>query len=527
MNKKGFREFLILLFLFLLLTQSPAFLGMIFSGDNYQFGGFLLNPLDGNSYLAKMRQGWNGNWDFHLPFTADRGKGAYLFGFYILLGHIARWFHLDLVVTFHVFRFLCSVFMAVMIYRYFLHDFQSRYSLLSFSWVLLGGGLGGLVIPLDLLTPDFWVAEGYPFLAAYTNPHFPLSIALMLWLLNVDDEKPTANWFEWVLIFILSVILSNISPFAVVLTLLIYGAKVFMGIWEKNKIHIKLYTLRGFILCLGSLPFMLYQTWVVRVNPELYLWNLQNQTPSPSIILLIIGLSPVLLWAMATLFFVSPKRWIKETWIQWVFVAVIALYLPFSLQRRFMIGLYIPLGVGAAKGFQVLQQKYQAKKLLPFMFKLSFGLSLLTNIVLIFAGFNTLMKFDRKIFLTRYESEAYHWMRNNLSLDSLILAGEQSGLLIPAWSGQRVIYGHPYESVEANNNKEIVNAFFSGMLDIDAQADLLCNHKIDYILWGYREREIYVEPPAVLILPGFTKLIFANRDVSIYQVLSDSICNGG
>ena len=34
------------------------------SGNEYEFGGFLLNPIDGNSYLAKMYQGWLGNWRF-------------------------------------------------------------------------------------------------------------------------------------------------------------------------------------------------------------------------------------------------------------------------------------------------------------------------------------------------------------------------------------------------------------------------------------------------------------------------------
>ena len=66
----------------LLLVTIPYFLAARSAGTDYEFSGFLLNPLDGNSYLSKMFQGWEGNWRFKLPYTADPGEGAYLFLFY-------------------------------------------------------------------------------------------------------------------------------------------------------------------------------------------------------------------------------------------------------------------------------------------------------------------------------------------------------------------------------------------------------------------------------------------------------------
>ena len=73
------------------------------------FLDFLYNPQDGNSYLAKMYQGWEGNWRFVLPYTAEAGEGAYLFLFYILLGHIARVCGLSPILIFHLVRVLCSI----------------------------------------------------------------------------------------------------------------------------------------------------------------------------------------------------------------------------------------------------------------------------------------------------------------------------------------------------------------------------------------------------------------------------------
>jgi hypothetical protein len=69
-----------------LLTLLPYLWANAAAGSGHVFAGFLLNPLDGATYLAKMRQGWEGNWLFTLPFTADPGPGSFLFTYYLLLG---------------------------------------------------------------------------------------------------------------------------------------------------------------------------------------------------------------------------------------------------------------------------------------------------------------------------------------------------------------------------------------------------------------------------------------------------------
>ena len=54
------------------------------------YTGFLTNPEDGHSYLAKMRQGQRGQWRFTLPYTAEPHEGEFLFTYYVALGHLAR-----------------------------------------------------------------------------------------------------------------------------------------------------------------------------------------------------------------------------------------------------------------------------------------------------------------------------------------------------------------------------------------------------------------------------------------------------
>ncbi len=51
----------------LLLAASclPYLVAWLATPPGHQFVGLVINPLDGNSYLAKIREGWAGSWQFH------------------------------------------------------------------------------------------------------------------------------------------------------------------------------------------------------------------------------------------------------------------------------------------------------------------------------------------------------------------------------------------------------------------------------------------------------------------------------
>ncbi|MRR29557.1 hypothetical protein EG834_04345, partial [bacterium] len=55
----------------LLLITLPYLIAFVLPGPGKIFGGFLLNPQDGNTYLAKMQEGWSGSWVYTFPFSAQ------------------------------------------------------------------------------------------------------------------------------------------------------------------------------------------------------------------------------------------------------------------------------------------------------------------------------------------------------------------------------------------------------------------------------------------------------------------------
>ncbi len=187
--------------------------------------------MDGNSYLAKMYEGWRGDWRFTLPYSAALSTGAYIYTYYILLGHLSRLLGLPLIGVFHAARLLGAIFLFWVLWG-FLDNLnpQGRHNRIIYALACLGLGMGWLAFPFGVATSDFWVAEAYPFLSAYTNPHFVLGLALLVWLLTIRpaawDRFPPRRLEVWggaLVALLASAVLGSLSPFALVLALAILG----------------------------------------------------------------------------------------------------------------------------------------------------------------------------------------------------------------------------------------------------------------------------------------------------------------
>ncbi len=517
---KHFDRSVIFVIILVFLTQVPYLFAFLQSSDSFVFAGFLFNPLDGNTYLSKMRQGWEGKWLFELTYSPEKNKPAFLFVFYILLGHLGRIFHLDLIIIFHIARFVATLILSLTLRNFFAFLLEEKKSVeLALLWAMFGGGLGWLAGLLGWFTPDFWVAEGYVFLSTFANPHFPLSISLMLWMLTLSESGlgHKVNTYGSLLA---GVILANLSPFSYLIVAVVLGIAAIATKGRDIEVGVKSILIRLFLFGMGGTPFLFYQLWVVRQDPILAEWNGQNVTPSPNVFLLILGFFPVILWAawgMIRAVVEKNSKFIVP--IIWIVVSLLFVYFPSSLQRRFLIGLYIPLVAIAV--YQLQKSWLTESKSTPiirfFGINLSLVFSFLTNGVFLFANIEAVQRHDRFIYLHQKEAEALRWMELNLPNDTVILASPISSMFIPAWTGLRVVYGHPFESIQAEERLQMVENFYQGKLSHNDQMNFLANQSVDAILWGIREKEDYsfdLEKQ----LNEFYPIVYKNDGVTIYQV---------
>jgi uncharacterized membrane protein len=135
----------------------------------------------------------------------------------------------------------------------------------------------------------------------------------------------------------------------------------------------------------------------------------------------------------------------------------------------------------------------------------------LTSIFIELALFGGAAARDPRIYLTTNEMAALNWLQTNVSRDAVVLASPELGGFIPAFAGQRVVYGHPYETVEAEVREQQVKDFFAGAID---QARMISDHAVTHIVVGPREQKL-----GTLDLQGLPlEEVFTAGDVVVYRV---------
>ncbi len=495
----------------LLLVMVPYWLAARASGSEYVFGGFLINPPDGTSYLAKMYQGWSGYWRFHLPYTADLGRGAYINLYYLFLGHAARWLGTGLYPSYQAARLLGSCVLIYTSFRFFQAVLAERHmTLAAFALALLGGGMGWLALPFGGFTSDFWVAEAYPFLSAYAAPHFSLSLGLLLWLLTPRDDGAALRkkWGRSLLTVAVALLAGLLSPFCIAVAAIVLAATALLEFaLDHWRFSLSETAWKLGLVLLGGGPVLLYDLWAIHSDPILAGWNAQNLTPTPPLYDLLLSFSPLLLLALPGLWFaLRGKERSRLIPAVWLVSGAILLLLPSGLQRRFMFGLYVPVtALAVLTLWQVSRQEARKFTLLAAVLLL---LVLPTNLLVLLAGRQAALTHNPQIYYTAGESQALDWIRDNTPRNALILAAPDTGLLIPAHTGRRVIYGHPFETVNAKQEEKAVTSFFEG-----SNPTLLDERNVDYVFDGPREQRL-----GLLTLPASWQPVYDHAGVTIYAL---------
>src|SRR5438105_3186315 len=148
------------------------------------FMGFFYLGDDANTYLAKMRQGWEGAWSWQNRYTTEASPSAYLFIFWIVLGHIAGLTSLPLIVVFHLARIAAAFALMAAAWLFICHFIQDRMARrFAFLFCAVGLGMGYVIQALghpvifgnQTDTLDWRMPELTAFYSVLALPHFAWS----------------------------------------------------------------------------------------------------------------------------------------------------------------------------------------------------------------------------------------------------------------------------------------------------------------------------------------------------------------
>lgn len=503
------------------LSTAPYIYASVTAPPDLHFSGLLVNARDGYSYLAKMAQGARGEWLFHLPFTPEPHAGGLIYTFYLALGHVSRILGLPLALVFHLARMVAGLAFLLIGYAfitYFADGLGERR--IAFLLLAFSSGLGWLVIPTGKLSTDLLIPESITFYSLVVNPHFPLAMALLLLVFLGVLASPVERFGgvrRAALLGVASFALVSVQPFVFITLGAVLGSYLAWR-WLCERRLPWPEVARAALALAAATPVVLYDYWLLNTDPLMRAWTAQNLTPSPPPWDYLLGYGLIL--ALATLGAIRGLRQgdaRTHFLIIWVVVTALLLYAPFALQRRLSLGLHVPLAILAGRGLSgVILPRLRCRRR---WVAVLVGATTLTNAVLLLTLFAGAARRDAQVYLGRDEWAALGWLREHVPAEAVVLAGPESGLFIPAQAGQRVVYGHPFETVNAAARRAQVEAYFAGRLDAAAQVALLRQEGVGWVWLGPRERTLGMPSLAC------TSPATAIGTVTLYQV--DAFCLTG
>lgn len=486
----------------LVLASLPYLVGALAAGPDRVFSGLQVNPLDGLSYLAKMQIGYHGDWLFSLRYTSEVGSGSFVYTYLIALGQLARVLGWPLIGIYHAARVLGGFALLWAIYALIarvIHPIAQRRQ----AWwlVALSSGLGWLAWLLGRETTSDWmIPESNTFYSLAANAHFALAMALMIVLACGVLEAERFTPRRGLILGVVSLWLAVIQPFASIALFMILGVTL-MLMWRRDRQWPRAQFVTAFVAGLVTLPLVIYLYAATQIDAVMSGWSTQNQTPSPPVLDYLLGYGLLIVLAIPA----ARSAWRRRSnWdllmLVWIVVTVPLLYGPFPLQRRWSLGLHIPIGLLAASGLNLIARSSLARRLIV-------AATLPTSIMIVVVLSAGALAHSPSIYLSTDEAAAMAWLHDHAPFEAVVLAAPETGAFVPAFAGQRVVYGHPYETVEADRKKRQVTDFFAGQ---DAAALDAAN----YVLIGPRERALGTLDVAVLPLSE----VFRSGDVVVYAV---------
>jgi len=479
--------------LIVIASTIPYLAGYLAQTPDEVFGGAVLDKPDYHSHLAKMWQGYRGEWRYRLLFTPEDHEGAYLQTFYVVLGHLARFSGRGLAETYQIARVLLGFILLNVIYvfiaRFVLPIRHRRIAYLlatlasGFGWIreIIAPTVAGGVSPMS-----FWLIDGYTYLSLLAFPHFCLAMIFLLavfLLLLWEPDGPSLR--TGLVAALLSVGLGLVHPH-----MLLVADVVPALYWAVDGFATRR-MLRGW-LCIAGIalvqaPILAYDVWTFRTQDVFAAWSAQNVTLSPPV--------PVYLWGYGLLLGLtiiglraSRRTSTRDALFLWIWIALVSLliYVPWNLQRRFLETIQVPLGILAGLGVVELAGKLQARR-----------------------------SRHPAIFWPSDVIAAVDWLSEHSTWNETVLAAPETGSLIPARIGHRVVIGHEMETVAYKTKLQSVTRFYEASTPESVRRNLLRNWDVRYVLHGPHENSLDGFDPdrSENLIP-----VFRQDNVSVYRV---------
>ena len=506
------------------LSLVPYLLAYLWTPPGQHFAGFFFIADDATTYLAKMRQGAEGSWLWNDPYTGEAHGGVFLFGFYLLFGHLAGLLHLPLIAAYHLARISGAIALVLAADRLCRRLLAPELHRLALVLVMLGSGIGVVaelagnpsvfgskLEALDLHLPE--LSGWYSILAI---PHFAWATALiivaLLGLLEIADRP---SWRPVLLTSVALVALTAIHPQMIPVLAMIWSAyHLVLRRWGRRPSWRTLAAQS--VPFIATVPLLVYNAWILFRDPTIAQWARQwrHQAPGPISLGLSLGL-PLALGIVGMSLAWRRRDQGLALLMVWPPLVFLLLYLPnlANIQRRLLDALYVPLGILAAVGLQELVLRFNPAWARRIKAVLISACCLSSAIVLAIA-----LRFASGAFPEAYiRSDAWQalqWLSAHHQPSDRALSSPQAGQLLPAWAGVTVYVGHYSETLDyfkkIATERTVLQPNASAP---DVEAFLRAN-RLTLLYWGPDEAATGYQPAG----QPYLRQLYDRGTVAIYRV---------
>lgn len=502
----------------LVLSSIPFWAGRSSETKDLLFRGTYFDEADYAVHISMMQAGRMGDWAYQLRFTHEDHPAAYLRLFYVVLGHVSRWISLDVDTTFQlarwVFGFIALYSIHLLCRRIFFNPNQAR---AAFLLAALGSGAGWLQlllnVPLKPISPiDFWLIDAYVFFSISLFPSFSFNLALMASAIKLFlDFLKTGKWRTVFWVSLLAVLSQTTNPIAFAAVDMAFAGAI-IALWRRNG-SIKLIHFSALsMIALSQIPLLYYNFFVFNRDPFWSQFTFQNQTLSPPPLFYFWGFAPFWLFAVYGILLAlrerDPGMLAITAWSTGGFVLA---YLPVAIQRRFILGITIPLAILAVYGLGHLVHRLPI--LLKRMNVVYFSYILLASVSSIYLSLGS-SQFMRTLppdkFYPRDLETAIAWLDGTASPNDFVLGSIPTSQLIAQRTGLKVYVGHEMETIHYVDKKNEMESFYKRI----STNDWLTQTRVKWIIYGPYEKKI-----SSSFTPGpELEMVYKNDMVVVYRV---------
>lgn len=488
----------------LVLTNYPYFVGLWMTKVDDVFTGVFFNDM--LSYIAKMRDGYEGFWHYTNRYTTEPTKPSLLFMFYVFLGHVARWLGLSLVATFHLSRIAAAVLMMFairrLIYKVGLREWGAICAfVLCFSIASLP-----IPYPAHLFTEKFYyVSEGHEFLAITYFPHLAMSTAFLVLILTDFLVLARREALGWTLaaLSIESMLMAWIHPRMLLTAGLIGWIMASLIIIQEKRIPWRL-AFGGIVFAVsgGFTAVTIMNSY--RGDEILEFWaTVATLSPNPVATVWAYGLM-IPLGIIGARIALRAQLPGAQMLTLWLLVGIGLCYYPTGFQRRMFQGLDIPLALAAGYAIHQLIEGYGRKaSFSPKQITLAVvvalavcNLKLLPTIKEIYAP---AQRAAYPWYFSTSQWAGFEWLRENTGREEIVLSTDLTGQAIPGYSGNRVFVGHWAETFRRLEKNDEFFKFRDSKTSSQWRRIFVQENKIRYLYWSSLEFDPTERPEDLVI----------------------------